>query len=175
MNRKYIIVLIVFLLVLLLVVFAFNHKKSKTNVDLEDVSLENISNPAEYQNKVEEVVDYLEKKSITLTSENVRKNIVGSWQSLDNTAYQVEFGGSGEMVEKLPPNQTNGTWELVDFENGPNSVIETISFSHDGVFLKQNLDEGKTSFYYKVVQVDENRLVLIYLHEGGILGFDRIK
>jgi len=124
---------------------------------------------------IEEVIEIFSEQGEVLTESMVRKNIVGLWQSLDNKDYQVEFTKEGEMIENLNQNKVIGFWDLVSFIEGPNEVISAISFSEDGVYLRQSLDGGKNHFYYKVAQVDSDRLVTIYLHQGGILGFSRIR
>jgi len=113
--------------------------------------------------------------SEVLTKAIARQNIVGLWGSLDREGYQVEFTAGGEMTETLDPNTVVAIWDLVNFNEGPNEVVSTVAFSQDGVFLKQSLDEGKNHFYYKIVQVDRERFIMIYLHQSGILSFDRIR
>ena len=177
MNRKRIIIWsVVAVLVIVNLFFFFNNKKSP-NQELVNPEEEEVSNEPEAQkeNSLNKVNEAFEESAEILTKDIVRKSIVGKWQSLDNLKYHVEFTSLQDMVEELLPNKTIGKWELVDFNNGPDDIISTISFSTDGVFLRQILDDGKNSFYYKVLQVDQNRLVLIYLNQGGILGFNRIR
>jgi hypothetical protein len=117
----------------------------------------------------------LEEFSKDLTIGDVEESIIGSWASIERDGYLVEFSSTGEMTESLESNQTIGTWDIVSFEEGPNKVIGTIAFSKKGVFLKQSLDAGRANFYYKVVRADAEGLILIYLHQGGVLSFNRVK
>jgi len=149
---------------------------------LKDDSLEKIpvSSVGEEPRKISEdstesVINRLSEIGETLDKESVRQNIVGLWQSLDNSGYSVEFTAGGKMTERLDKSVVSGDWNLVSYEEGPNAIVGGISFSQEGVFLEQSLEEGKARFYYKVVQVDKDRLVTIYLHQAGILGFDRIR
>jgi len=108
--------------------------------------------------------------SITIDKGDVGGNIIGLWKSLDTEGYEMEFSKEGVMTERLGQNQTVGSWDLIDFNEGPNDlVVGAVLFTEEGIFLKQSLDEGRADFYYKVVKANEEDLNLMYLHQGGRL------
>ena len=171
MRNKIIVVGIIVATVAIALFFVFDKRNSDS-----EITEENFQEKAEVtQEEIDKAIEDLSKEAEVLTKETVSQNIVGLWQSLDNSNYQVEFTQAGEMIEKLSSNQINGLWKLVSFNEGPNEVIGTASFSQEGVFLRQSLDEGKNHFYYKVIQSTPNRLVTLYLLEGAILGFDKVQ
>jgi len=169
MSNKNLVILVLAGIVLMTGLFFFyrQEKISENNSVLNDVPAQNLT--------LEEVIEKADLKGSVLTKSEVESVLVGKWGSLDRNGYEIEFTKNGKMRESLSENSNEALWKLVDFEEGPNEVISTVLFSQNGVFLRQSLDEGKNHFYYKVVQADENRLILLYLHEGGILGFDRIR
>lgn len=167
-NKNLILITLISTLLILGLFFFFRS-------DEKEVSVPEITETLPEDFTVEDAIEEFDKRGGSLSEVEVKRILVGLWSSLDRDGYRIEFTNKNEMTESLGSNETRGTWDLVTFEEGPNTVIGTVSFSKDGVFLKQSLDEGRSNFYYKIVQADLNRLVLIYLHEGGILGFDRIK
>jgi len=69
--------------------------------------------------------------------------------------------------------QTDGTWVLVSYEDGPNEVTGPTVFDERGVFLKHTL--GTTEYFYKIVQADKENLTTILLSQGGLLSFQTLE
>jgi len=170
MSKKNIIVLsiIAIVAVISLVLFQDSDQVDDTVTDVISEA------DKESEGSLESQVNRLLEISSTVTTEDVEANIVGHWRNLENPNYTVEFTSLGVMTERLGPNETIGLWKLVNYKDGPNSVIGSTAFSGDGVFLRQSLDEGKSHYYYKVAGINSSRLTVIYLHESGVLNFEKI-
>jgi len=178
MRNKKNIVALVLVVVVAIFVFVLAGGKSTDTDEADNSQGDQSGNQTDSTTSAEttdQAIDRLSEQGEVLTEGAVRKNIVGLWRSLDREGYEVEFTTDGEMIETLGPNRVIGRWELIDYNEGPNEVVGTTAFSEEGVFLRQSLDDGKSSFYYKVVEADLNSLVTIYLHQSGILGFERIR
>jgi len=102
--------------------------------------------------------------------ERAEKELIGLWKSLDREGYTVRINSDGSYLEDLENvTSTEATWRVLDSlsqeEVGPSGNTE-------GVFLEQSFGAG-AEFYYRILELSSDRLIMMYLDNGGILGFER--
>jgi len=115
MNKK-LLGIAVAVIVLLGLFFLLDRGNSseKAGVTEDIIAEENLSTQ-------DKIVSELEEFAVSLTEESVLTSIVGLWQSLDDSKYTLEMQEGGAMIERYsaPQAETNGTWELISYEEGP--------------------------------------------------------
>ncbi|XKT74986.1 MAG: hypothetical protein ACJKSS_02360 [Patescibacteria group bacterium UBA2103] len=101
-------------------------------------------------------------------------SIVGVWQSTEDPNFIrtiYENGGYMDAYEGMEDATTNGPYVTFTVENLPEA------FPYEAGEGKQYLElqDDAGSLYFEIVEVTEEKLVLIYLDRGGVLEFTRVE
>jgi len=97
--------------------------------------------------------------------------LAGVWQSTEDANFVrniYENGGYSDLYEG--EETSNGPWVTFMSENAPEEFPYTLEEGAE--YLELQDTEG--SLYFKIAEVTEEKLVLIYLDRGGVLEFVRI-
>jgi len=98
-------------------------------------------------------------------------SLAGTWQSTEDPNFVrniYENGGYSDLYED--EETSNGPWVTFMSENAPEEFPYTLEEGAEYLELK----EESGSLYFKIAEVTEEKLVLIYLDRGGVLEFVRI-
>lgn len=107
---------------------------------------------------------------------DVRDLIVGAWQSVQDEQSVVVFEASGEMQDIYAGGAVNerGTYQIFDSPNTfpAEEAGLALSIAEGAYYLRQTF--GSENYYYAVLELDEETLILSYLLRGNILEYKKI-
>jgi len=98
-------------------------------------------------------------------------SLAGTWQSTEDANFVrniYENGGYSDLYED--EETSNGPWVTFGDDSAPAEFPYTVE--DDAKYLELKDEAG--SLYFKIAEVTEEKLVLIYLDRGGVLEFVRI-
>lgn len=113
-----------------------------------------------------------EGEQVTDTQPLPADSIVGVWRSTDDANFVrtvYENGGYMDTYDGDPDAATVGPWVTFTKESAPEGFAYPLE---DGTIYLQ-LDTGDEALYFKIVEVTETQLSLIYLDRGGAVYFAR--
>lgn len=97
-------------------------------------------------------------------------NIIGFWQSNEDTAFTREFLNDGTVVDRYSEESDDGLW-MVFTKEIPDTAF-TGPLEEGAVYLAIAMGEDE-KYYFKVTRADSENLELMYLDRGGSLTFTR--
>jgi len=147
--------LIILIIVVGLLFLVFSGNKDDSTNDLEDNT----------------------ETSETLDADSAKLAVVGKWQSTEDTKYMSTFNADGTLLEEYEGDDSatqNGTWVIkAEADEAFLSALELESLGElAGPYMLKVL--GDTTLGYQVVEASEDRLVLNYLSNGGVLEFVKV-
>lgn len=96
--------------------------------------------------------------------------VVGKWQSVEDANFIREFRADGSLADYYGEDEAGtGTWVPVGTEGVPFSI----PVDEESIDLKLTLN-GE-DYYFRMLEVTNDRLALMYLDRGGVLEFERMK
>jgi len=103
----------------------------------------------------------------------VMSNIVGKWQSDEDSKFIREIRNDGTVVDQYEGEaDSDGLW-MVFTKEIPDTAFDG-TMEDDAVYLSLAMSEEER-LYFKVIQVDGDSLELIYLGRGNVLSFHRVQ
>lgn len=96
--------------------------------------------------------------------------VVGKWKSVEDGNFIREFRADGTVSDYYEGNEAgSGTWAPV----GTGSIPFSIPVDEESIDLKLTLNAE--DYYFRMLEVTDERLALMYLDRGGVLEFERMK
>lgn len=103
------------------------------------------------------------------TAAAVNDNILGVWQSADDTDFTREFRAAGIAIDRYQGSpDTEGTWTTFTSTSG---VTAPFDLELDAVYLEMRMGGEDEILYFKLTKLTPEELELVYLGRGGVLRF----
>ena len=169
MNKKTLVILgiVIVLAIILFLIFGLDVLKKDNSSGASQVA-QNSSQDEQGRDGQDVRNDPI--KPFELGVEEAAKELIGLWKSLDREGYTVRINADGSYLEDLENvTSTEATWRLSD---SINQEEVGASENTEGIFLEQAFP-GAGKFYYRILELSSNRLIMMYLDNGEILGFER--
>lgn len=99
-------------------------------------------------------------------------SLAGTWQSIDDSKFLrtiYENGGYTDTYVGDSDASENGPWVTFTKATAPSDIPYPLE---DNVTYLQL--SGSVTLYFKILELSENRLTLVYLNRGNILQFVRV-
>lgn len=104
----------------------------------------------------------------------VGEAVMGQWQSDQDANLVREFKADNAVTDWYGGAEVmTGYWEIFDGSEAPASLV--LNDDEESVYLRMTLT-GKDidSLYFRVSEVTENTLELVYIGPGGVMTFTRV-